>query len=63
MPEPFADLTPAQRYQIRDGHARAKEQQHAVDEGKPRRCDCSCHSCCIPLDASCEDCEEEHPEP
>ena len=34
---------------------------HVKDE--PRRCDCSCHRCCVPLDASCEDCEEEHPEP
>lgn len=23
-------------------------------------CDCSCHTCCVPQDASCGDCEEEH---
>ena len=24
------------------------------------RCRCSCHDCCVPLDASCEDCEDDH---
>ena len=23
-------------------------------------CDCSCHRCCVPMDASCEDCEDNH---
>lgn len=26
------------------------------------RCQCSCHQCCVPLDQSCEDCEDEHDE-
>lgn len=25
-----------------------------------RRCTCSCHACCVPLDESCEHCEENH---
>jgi len=24
-----------------------------------RTCRCSCHSCCVPLDASCEDCDDD----
>lgn len=24
------------------------------------RCDCACHSCCVPLDASCDMCKEDH---
>lgn len=23
-------------------------------------CTCSCHDCCVPQEASCEDCEEDH---
>lgn len=25
-----------------------------------RRCDCSCHACCIPPDESCDDCKDSH---
>jgi len=26
-------------------------------------CDCECHGCCVPMDASCLDCETEHHAP
>jgi hypothetical protein len=29
---------------------------------RTRACDCSCHDCCIPLWAACDECEDNHPD-
>lgn len=31
-----------------------------VNDKLVKGCDCSCHSCCVPMDAACDDCGENH---